>query len=254
MWTEFAPFSEYFEIDHYVGHSERRGVWQTTLEGTSGYLSKSEGLSPVKGGPFDYSDKTREVPIGVYWIRINGGALCSHPSGYYDYIGRAAGLGKGKTPRFQQGIFVRIYDHYRKLLQLPERGKIGSYLKQIDKALTNSEQCQRRFSNQNFIDYADLRAFFFDAASDTNLIQKDIPKPWIEVFSQYERSLRALEDIRSFFSEQVHFRYHHLTKSPKNMTETIAKWEGLALREYFHRYGNYPFLNTQNEVRGLEGF
>ena len=101
-WTDLVPFTDHFEIRHYVGHAAARRDWNTTLEGVSGHLSTAEGLWPVDGGKFDFTDiDVSKIPVGIYFIRIEGGES-HHPSGFFDYIGLANPQKKGS---FQVGIF-----------------------------------------------------------------------------------------------------------------------------------------------------
>ena len=72
-WTDLVPFTDHFEIRHYVGHAAAKRDWNTTLEGVSGHLSTAEGLWPVDGGKFDFTDiDVSKIPVGIYFIRIEG--------------------------------------------------------------------------------------------------------------------------------------------------------------------------------------
>ena len=242
-WTDFKPFSEHFQVKHYVGHAGRRGKWTTTLEGCTGYLSQSEGLFPIDGGLFDYRKLNRDnIPVGVYWIRIHSDKK------YYDYIGRSSA--GGNYSKMQHGIFGRVADHYRKIIHLPDRGKIGKYIKEKS-GLDTREECIERFKSARFDNYEELRNYFTDD-SGKSFIKRDIPEPFQKMHEKIQYSLQDIKSIKKFFEENVEFRYHYIqTRSDKD----IAKAEGLALREYFYRYGKkYPFLNTRDETRGLDGF
>ena len=122
-WTEFKPFTDYFEIKHLVGYQGRRGLWKTTLEKKTGHLSQADGLFPVQGGAFDHNIN---VPVGIYFIRIAGGEN-HHRSGFFDYIGLSTPSDKGRS-KFQKGIYSRIFEHYGKILGIPQRGDIGNYI------------------------------------------------------------------------------------------------------------------------------
>ena len=252
-WTEFRPFTDYFEVKSYVGFAGRNRKWQTSLEGVKGSLSQSEGLFPLPEGPFDYKTLHEDaIPSGVYWIRVMGDRRCKHPSKHFDYIGLAAGQESGT--KFQRGIFNRIFDHYRKIVMLPARGKIDKYLAELYPKLAK-EQRQQKFIRSKFSDYRDLRAFFVDQATNESLIERDSPEPWVELFHIFEKELATTADINKFFSRQVRFRYNSFSSGTSAAREQqIGKAEGLALQEYFHRYGDYPFLNTRSEVRSLDNF
>ena len=250
-WTKFEKFDSLFEIKHYVGHPGRKVKWNTTLEGRHGFLSMAHGLSPIKGGIFDYNALDRNKIIrGVYWIRIKGNEKCEHPSGHFDYIGMAAS--SGSYPKFQQGIYGRIFDHYRKIVQLPERSKISAYLE--ERFPNQSEDSiVENLSTQNFKNYNELRDYFTSPISNKSMITNDIPDPFVNLHQAFEDQFDTLQNIQNFFSNNVYLRYSPY-KASKKEKEIISKGEGLALREYFHKYKAYPYLNSRDETSGLVGF
>ena len=250
-WTKFLKFDSLFEIKHYVGHPGKKGQWNTTLEGRHGFLSMADGLSPIKNSVFDYTVlNPEEIIRGVYWIRIKGNGKCEHPSKHFDYIGMAAS--KGNYSIFQQGIFGRIFDHYRKILLLPERSKINKYLRERFPDQSR-DSIVKEFSAQNFNNYNGLRDYFTSPISGESMIARNTPKPFVNLHKTFEDQFDTLQNIQQFFSNNVYLRYSEYKASTKER-EIISKGEGLALREYYNTYGDYPYLNTRDETRGLEDF
>ena len=266
-WTNWYKFDELFQINHFVGHSGRSGKLKTELEGKFDFLSQAEGLKPAAGGDFDYQKLARnEIPIGIYHIRIDARGFDSKFH-YYDYIGKAAGL--GSDSKFQLGIFGRVYDHYRKLTSLPSRGNIKKTIKALYGPDWNDDEVIKFFSKQSFRDYEELREFFKPKKKLESSLQSTTVN-WDRAFSIFKNDLRTHASIQTFFNERVQLRY--LQYSPKRLVvagdgqidekklrsaaEEISKWEGLALCEYQHLQTELHYLiNSRDETRsGLSGF
>lgn len=189
-----------------------------------------------------------DIPVGVYWIRVLKDGIKKDNNQHFDYIGKSAASGKYAT--FQRGIFGRVYDHYRKLVHLPARGKIDTYIKLKYPTLTDKERIDH-FSGQAFEDYDALRDYF-SILEKGSLISTHTPDPWVECYSYAANRLRTYDEIVEFFSTKVLFRFNYITN---RSDQEIAKAEGLALREYYYRYGKrYPRLNSRDEAKGLDGF
>lgn len=250
-WKPFFPFTDYFRIDHFVGHPGRRSRLGTTLEGVKGNFSKAHGLGPQAGKSFDYSSLGRDsIKCGVYWIRILGDSDCPHSSGHYDYIGLSA---NNTTPSlFQCGIYGRVFDHYRKLCLLPDRGDIVKFIKRNHPEL-DKDECIDLLSTQNFLNYEEMRTFFSDRETGACYISETVPRPFLELHKRYSQHFVTIDSIRDFFESRVFFRFNSYNMTANSGIE-IGKGEGLALREYYHLYGEYPYLNSRDETAGLEGF
>ena len=252
-WTDLVPFTNHFEIRHYVGYAGAKRDWNTTLEGKSGHLSQAEGLWPVVGGKFDFTDiDVSKIPVGIYFIRIEGGEG-RHPSRFFDYIGLANPQKKGK---FQVGIFQRAYEHYRKIVGIPHREKIGKYISKGYPELQRSEQVEK-FKNQNFKNYEELRKFFNDCDKEGHI--KDIPKNFRDITEKFRDQLTTFESIKEFFATKVGFSYN--IYSGANAKTHIENGEGVAILTYKNKYGEIPYLNSiepslndANLLSPIEGF
>ena len=246
-WTDLVPFTDHFEIRHYVGHAAAKRDWNTTLEGVSGHLSTAEGLWPVDGGAFDFKDKhISEIPVGIYFIRIQGGEGY-HPSGFFDYIGLANPQKKGS---FQVGIFQRAYEHYRKIVGIPHRNKIGEYISKGYPDLHERSERIEEFKNQDFKNYEELRKFFDDCDKEGHI--SDIPKNFRNITEKFRNELTTFESIKEFFATKVRFSYN--LYSGANAEAQIAKGEGLALLTYKNRYSEIPYLNDANVLSAIGRF
>ncbi len=252
-WKEWRPFTEYFQINPYVGHPGKPTQWKTTLEGTFGDLSQDHGLAPLPETALDF--KTVTAPLkGVYFIRIHGVENCKHPSGFYDYIGLSSAKGTSQ----QAGIYGRVADHYRKIVGLPGRGDIKKLIwdRHRPDLRGNREDTHEYFKDQKFENYESLREFFnkgaktSDSSGDGN---------WSALPEEVMNKLTTLVSIREFFQKNVRFSYNAYTPSKKSgsgndrVQEEVAKAEGLALAAYIEGHGEIPFLNVRNELASLEG-
>jgi len=256
-WTDLVPFTDHFQIRQYVGHTLRRRDWQTTLEENSDYLSTAEGLWPVAGGKFDFEDTdvipdVSKIPVGVYFIRIEGGENHTK-SGFFDYIGMAEPHKDPNPRKFQVGIFQRAYDHYRKIVGIPHRGNIGRLISKGYPDLHERSERVKKFKDQNFRNYEELREFFDNCDRDGKI--QDIPNQFRNLTEVFRDELKTFEDIKKFFGTKVRFSYNlYSGASGANAAKQIAKAEGLALLAYKNKYKEIPYLNDANELKSLERF
>jgi hypothetical protein len=256
-WADLAPFTNHFEIRPYVGHAAAKRHWNTTLEGVSGHLSRAEGLWPVDGGAFDFTDiDVSKIPVGIYFIRIKGGED-HHPSGFFDYIGLANPQTADRPNRFQVGIFQRAYEHYRKIVGIPHRRKIGEYIREGFPDLHERSQRIEKFKDQNFSNYEDLRDFFIKCNKENKV--RDIPEKFRQLTAICSDELKTFESIKEFFATKVSFSYN--LYSGVNAKTHIENGEALAILTYKNKYGEIPYLNgTQpylndaNLLESIEGF
>ena len=118
-WTKFKPFTDFIDIQRYTGHEGRPGEWMTRLERDDlEHFSKAEGVKPKSQSLLDWCFNNVS-PCGLYFIRVKDeSAVKLTKSGFYDYIGMASG--EQSVAAFQRGIFGRLFDHYRKLVNLPD--------------------------------------------------------------------------------------------------------------------------------------
>ena len=246
-WTEFKPFTDYFEIKHLVGYQGRRGLWKTTLEEETGYLSQADGLFPVQGGAFDHNIN---VPVGIYFIRIAGGEN-HHPSGFFDYIGLSTPSDKGRS-KFQKGIYSRIFEHYGKILGIPQRGDIGNYINAKKKSEMNDQDIHKIFEEQEFKDYQAYREFFMKCSKDE--YSKVSTRQFRQITEKFAKELSNLQSIKNFFSSKVTFCFNTYSGNGTDAIKDISKGEGLALNHYKNIYREYPFLNERDEGIALRGF
>ena len=252
-WKEWRPFTEYFNINPYVGHPGRPTKWKTTLEGTFGDLSQHHGLAPLPGAAFDFN-QVIEPPKGVYFIRIHGVENCKHPSGFYDYIGLSSALGTSQ----QAGIYGRVADHYRKIVGLPHRGKLKYVIwdRHRPDLKGNEEATHEYFKDCEFENYESLREFV-NRGAETRGSSGD--GNWSALPDEVMNKLTTFASIREFFEKNVRFSYNAYTPSKKSesmqdrVQEEVAKAEGLALAAYIERHRQKPFLNVRNELASLEG-
>lgn len=253
-WTELKPFDNYCNIKSYVGHEGKTGSrkknWHTTLEKEQGFLSMSEGCSAIDKSILDnYKYKTEDIPQGVYFIRIIG-AKGLHPSNCFDYIGRSSTDPKKKAAIFQRGIFGRIFDHYRKIVGLPARQSINKYIEQGYPMLIKDEERILKFADQKFNDYEELRQFFKNCSN--TIYEKDTTKRFLKVNNFFKDELKTIRSIKEFFNQGVFLSFN--IYSGKEKIPNISKGEGLALQAYKNKFGEYPFLNEQNEVVAIKDF
>jgi len=249
-WTDLVPFTDHFQIRHYVGHAAAKRDWNTTLEGVPGHLSRAEGLWPVDGGKFDFTDiDVNKIPVGIYFIRIEGGES-HHPSGFFDYIGLANPHTTARPNRFQVGIFQRAYEHYRKIVGIPHRNKISEYISKGYPDLHERSEWIAEFKNQNFKNYEELRKFFDDCDKEGHI--SDIPKNFKNITEKFRDELTTFESIKKFFATKVRFSYN--LYSGANAEPQIAKGEGLALLAYKNRYEAIPYLNDANVLSAIGRF
>lgn len=246
-WTEFKPFTDYFEIKHLVGYQGRRGLWKTTLEEETGHLSQADGLFPVQGGAFDYNIN---VAVGIYFIRIAGGED-HHPSGFFDYIGLSA-PSNNDDGAYQKGIYGRIFEHYRKILGIPHRPKIKDYINAKKKSEMNDRDMYDLFEEQEFKDYQAYREFFMKCSKDE--YSKVSTRQFIQITEKFAKELSNLQSIKNFFSSKVTFCFNTYSGNGTDAIKDISKGEGLALNDYKNIYGEYPFLNERDEGIALRGF
>lgn len=261
-WRKFRPFTDYLEINHFVGHPGKGGnpKWNTTLEGKKGFLSQNEGCRPKDGSEFDYEKLNEQKPIkpaavGVYFIRING--CTEHESGYFDYIGLSNSQPKKGKNSNDHGIYNRLYDHYRKIVGLPKRGDLGLY---VDKNWKNLSETTRKkirndFANKEFKDYQHLRSYLEDLSGER--YRKGSTERFLELSQLLAPKLNTIMSIKSFFESEVKLSFNTYIPSVKNKSANeaeIAKGEGLALQAYKHRYNAYPFLNRREEGKAVVDF
>lgn len=251
-WSEFRPYSNYCTINHYVGHEGKTGNkknWRTTLENKFGFLSMCDGCIASDNSVLNnYTYNTEDIPQGVYFLRIIGSKEF-HTSNCFDYIGRSSTNPGAQAAIFQRGIFGRIFDHYRKIVGLPARGSIDKYLKIGYPELTKEERILK-LANQDFNDYEELRQFFKGCSNTT--YKKDSTKNFLKVTNLFKHQLKTLDSIKDFFNQKVFLSLN--IYSGKEYIPNISKGEGLALQAYKNKFGDYPFLNEQNEVVAIKNF
>ena len=280
MSTKFKAFTDYIEIKNFTGHEGRKGVFQTKLNSSElEYFSQAEGCFPVRNGLLDYKRKEHpEITCGIYMIRIEdesaGKGKTKTESGFYDYIGLTA---NDKQRDFQSGIFGRLFTHYRKLVCLPSRGNFGTLIKKyhlgIDLLAEKSEDEEKKQDNDNkaiqhlkgkkFSDLADLRKYFksphLPSGAGIKEYCEDLNPKFINVFKQCRKSnnLDTIKGVNKFFSTKVKVSFIPVYRGDikeQKFREKIAKGEGVALASYKARYGEFPFLNTRDEVGDFDTF
>lgn len=264
-WTDLLPFTDHIKINSFVGHAARKGTWMASLEGDLNYLSSAEGCSPALNGLLDFKNN-KPPACGLYFLRVDVGNGMQdfeqeNTSGYFDYIGMATA--GGNYPLFQQGIFGRMYDHYRKLTCLPERGQINKLIQKYYFKITDAEQQKENRSKaiellkvQKFKDYEELRAFLHaphvphgDSPSTTTEYGTTVnfQKCFQLCSTQYD--LNTTDKIKMFFEEHVKVSFFIIPGSKKSkFVEKVAKGEGLAIAEYKHHFDGIPSLNQRDEL------
>ncbi len=271
MWIKFKPFTEYIDIRRYTGYEGRPGDWKTALESNkSEYFSMAEGCIPQPGSLLDWNNNDDATPCGLYFIRIkDDSALHLTKSGYFDYIGMASG--EQTQSQFQRGIFGRLFDHYRKLCCLPERGSFNKLIQKYrfgledeDKQLANRPRAIRLLEEQTFENIDQLRIFFASPHLKNNdegnsiraasIGEYGITENFLNVFKQCRETnnLNTFAGIQEFFRNKVELSFFIVPgrRGPK-FPQKVAKGEGLALATYIQKYGGTPFLNDRNEVQGF---
>ena len=248
-WSELNSFGDYCSINNYVDENRSgNGKWRMTLEKKTGLLSKSDGCKPLNDSVLNnHKYKIKDIPQGVYFIRIIG-ANKLHPSNFIDYIGRATVKKDSKANILQRGIFGRVADHYRKIVGLPSRSEIDNYIKSRYQGLSEKERVSK-LASQEFNDYEELRKFLKKCSND--IYKKDTTKKFLKVTNFFEDELKTLVSIKNFFNQKVFLSFN--LYSGKDISQ-ISKGEGLALQEYKNKFGEYPYLNEQNEVVAIETF
>ncbi|MDB9934633.1 hypothetical protein OAD53_02880 [Gammaproteobacteria bacterium] len=280
MSTKFKAFTDYIEIKNFTGHEGRQGVFQTKLNSSElDYFSQAEGCFPVNNQLLDYQrEEHPEITCGIYMIRIEDESAekgkTKTESGFYDYIGLTA---NDRQRDFQSGIFGRLFNHYRKLVCLPSRGNFAKLIKKyhlgIDLSEERREDKEKKNENRNkaiqhlkdqkFSDLADLRKYFQSPhlSSGAKIVEycEDLNPKFINVFQQCRKSndLDTIEGINKFFSTKVQVSFIPVDRgntTEQKFREKIAKGEGVALASYKARYGEFPFLNTRDEVGDFDTF
>lgn len=250
-WTKFEPFTKYINIKNYVGHPGKEGkrnVWCTNLEGKTGFLSQAEGCEPVKTSILNYKsyEDRKNIPIGVYVIRISPATNITTKSGYIDYIGKSRSSPKSKSSKFQLGIYGRLYDHYRKIVGLPERGKIKDFYEKNYPNFTE-DQMHNKFREERFSNYEELRNYFKTSDKST--------KRFDELTSVYNDKLKTFNAISTFFNDNVQVSFNIYSNYQGDKPgEEISKGEGLALQAYKEKHREFPYLNDKDETKAIEGF
>lgn len=270
MWTEFKPFTEYIDIRRYTGHEGRPGEWMTMLESNKlEHFSMAEGVMPQPGSLLDWNNNDGVSPCGLYFIRVKDeSAVKRANSEYYDYIGMAAG--EQTQSQFQRGIFGRLFDHYRKLCCLPERGLFNKLIQKYhfgiedrQQQIANKPQAIKLLKEQTFENIEQLRIFFASPHLKKNdegnsiraasLGEYGTTENFLNVFKQCRETnnLNTFTGIQEFFRNKVELSFFIVPPGGPTFTQLVAKGEGLALATYIQKYGRTPFLNKRNEVRGF---
>ena len=269
-WEKFKPFTDYIDIQRYTGYQGRAGEWMTRLERDDlEYFSQAEGVKPKSQSLLDWSSHNEVSPCGLYFIRVKDeSAVKLTESGYYDYIGMASGEQSGAP--FQRGIFGRLFDHYRKLVNLPDRGKFNTLIQKYHLGIEDSNLQRENkpaaiklLKNQNFHNIEQLRIFFASPHLKSNEEGKPrLAASWNEygtteyflhVFNQCRESnnLDTIAGIQDFFRDKVEVSFFIVGGRGAKFTQKVAKGEGLALATYMQKYGETPFLNKSDEVQGF---
>ena len=145
-----------------------------------------------------------------------------------------------KKASFQSGIFQRAYEHYRKIVGIPHRKKIGKYISKGYPDLHERSEWIEKFKDQNFRNYQELREFFFNCDREGQI--KDIPENFRKLTEIYQDELKTFEDIKEFFATKVRFSYNLF--SGANADKYIKNGEGLAILTYKNKYERIPYLNA----------
>ena len=269
-WTKLEPFTDYIDIRRYTGNSDGRVEYKTRLESeeVEGF-SQAEGVWPKPGTLLDWNEyEDGFEPCGIYFIRVKDeSAKDLTKSGYYDYIGMAAG---NTSSRFQRGIFHRIFDHYRKLCCFPQRGKFNSLIQKYhfgieDKShqRENKPKAIELLEKQNFSDIEKLRIFFAsphlkndgkDELRNTATAQEyGTTENFLKVFQNCRKTnnLNTFAGIKEFFEKRVELAFLIIERTGTKFPEKVAKAEGLVLANYIQEYGEDPYLNKSDEVQGF---
>ena len=271
-WTKLEPFTDFIDIRRYTGYPGREVEYKTRLESeTKEGFSQAEGVWPKPGTLLDWNEYERGFePSGIYFIRVKDESASDlTKSGYYDYIGKAAG---NTSSRFQRGIFHRVYDHYRKLCCLPHRKKFNTLIQKYHKGIEdeslqkeNKPKAIELLEEQNFSDIEELRVFF--ASPHLNNDGKDelrktattqeygTTENFLKVFQNCRKTktnnLNTFAGIKEFFEKRVELAFLIIERKGKKFPEKVAKAEGLALARYIQEYGETPYLNKSDEVQGF---
>ena len=270
-WTKLKPFTDFIDIRRYTGHPGGKVDYKTRLESeTIEGFSQAEGVLPKPKTLLDWNEYERDYePCGIYFIRVKDeSANDLTKSGYYDYIGKAAG---NTSSRFQRGIFHRVYDHYRKLCCLPHREKFNTLIQKYhmdieDKSRQkeNKPKAIELLEEQNFSDIEELRVFFAsphlkndgkDELRKTATTQEyGTTKNFLKVFQNCSKTktnnLNTFAGIKEFFEKKVELAFLIIEREgKKNFPEEVAKAEGLALARYIQEYEETPYLNKNDEVK-----
>ena len=269
MWTKFKPFTDFIDIRRYTGYQLSRRDWRTRLERNElEYFSNAEGVIPRPGSLLDWNIDNAS-PCGLYFIRIKDeSAANSTKSGYYDYIGMAAGE-QTQSP-FQRGIFGRLFDHYRKLCNLPARGKFNTLIQKYQLGIedntlqrTNKPEALKLLEAQYFDNIEQLRIFFASPHLKDNeegqpsqaasTSEYGTTNNFLHVFKQCRQTnnLNTFEGIQEFFRNRVELSFFRVDGRGPQFTQKVSKGEGLALATYIQKYGETPFLNANDEVQGF---
>ena len=257
-WTEFKPFTDWVGIKPFTGHPGRRGVWVTSLEqNESDHFSQAEGCFPISGELLDYNTLS-DISCGLYFIRVKGANGISK-SGYFDYIGMATGK---NAPEFQQGIFGRVYQHYRKLICLPDRQKFNHLIQKYHLGSNGKkEQAVELLKAQEFNDYAELREFFHAphiAINPSSVNEYGTTTKFQQCFEicSMKNDINSISGIQKFFKSQVELSIFVVKGKAKNDSakyiEKVAKGEGIALAVYKKEFGEMPYLNKRDDLIGFD--
>ncbi len=290
-WSDWYNFEDLFK---FVGLTcpESRSGFITTIDGVKGGLTRWNGFLEREDTiiyPRNLQSRA-EFPCGIYMIRVKGETSkeISPKSQYFDYIGRAGGIMNSKKTN---GFLSRIPDdHFRKLINIPQRGSVARGMQKAyqDRDVQNwkSELENEKFTTQSYRDFlegtyrieANFKSFFDlnqDMLGNTRAIQNFFKRNVRIRFLFLRRNLTVTSK-----GQPVDIRYENIYKSGGRLREEVLsgdegaleqseiyhrqekeyngnlyKAEGLCLQAYFTEYGEYPFLNSSNEVNyALDNF
>ncbi len=293
-WSDWYYFKDLYAFNGVVDPKSQSGM-VTTIDNVKGGLAKWNGFLDKEGSEIYFENEQKlesraKIPCGIYMMRIEGKLPKNDPpkSGFYDYIGLAGGI-MNKTWRCN-GFNSRLPDdHFRKLINIPQRGDVIAALKKAyPKDIFDRPDALQKLAKQNFSCYAEYREFFKGNYHIENNFRK--------FFKYNHEQLNSTKDVQDFFNNNVRIRFNVLERNIKNSSgkyiryeniyakgnlrnevlqgnkdsleesekyhnqerefqKRLNKAEGLSLQAYFTKYDEYPFLNDRNEVSyALKGF
>lgn len=205
-WSKWYDFEELFTFEGLVDPKVEKGM-VTTIEGEKGSLAKWDGFLEKEDSDI-YFEKGKlkspaKIPCGIYMMRVEGDLPKIDPpkSKYYDYIGLAGGImNSGKA----NGFYSRLPAHFRKLINVPERGNIRTATRAAYPDCNKGDSWKKKLAEEK--PTIQIYRDFFDG-------HYHIESNFKKFFECNQNKLGSTKDIQDFFNSKVRIRFNFLERN-----------------------------------------